>query len=341
MQALELSSPARFGNLQDLPTGCMMRLCCCMENMLVNVVVKGRVAPPRLRNEKTPKDYGMPNYKDVSFNASDGVRLSAWEIIKPEHTKLVLINHPLACTRYGSLKGFDGVPVEFLPMVKRLCEGGFNVLMYDNRCQGESDGGIQKFGTRVGDKDVPCGVGSEEWRDVLGAVSYIEQHPVLSTNKLVFLGQCMGSNAMLGAWERHPEKLQTVAAFMVVMPVISYNMGARVTHIKIKKNLVDQVEQSQSAQFGVKMSNPLNGMAKVACPVMILQMKEEMYTYNPQAKMNDAQLIFDACKTPKEIVYIGKNTEIPFGTTGKRFEAYGYLNVHPDRMIAFFNQYAV
>jgi len=282
----------------------------------------------------------MPTYKDITFPASDGVQISAWEIIDPKHSKLVVINHPLMCNRAGVEKGLDGVPVNFMPMIKHLFSAGFNVVTYDHRGQGESDGGIQALGNRKGDKDVPSGVGTEEWKDVLGALDYVEKHPMLSKNQLVLMGQCMGATAMMGVWERQPDKVKDVKAFLMVMPPISYNMTARLTSIKMKKNFADAVELAQWDQYRILLADPREGLKKVQCPLLIMQLERDQYTYNPQTKKNDAVQMFNAAaSTEKELLLIGPETDNPFGT-GKRFEAYDYFNKHPEKMLGFFNKHA-
>ena len=45
------------------------------DRVLVNQIVKMRVAPERLNNPKNPRDYGM-NYSDVNIVTADNVRLS-------------------------------------------------------------------------------------------------------------------------------------------------------------------------------------------------------------------------------------------------------------------------
>jgi pimeloyl-ACP methyl ester carboxylesterase len=348
MASLEVGTPAgqtpkfdRYENLQKFSDSAICGVCCCcMTNTLTNgTLLKGRVAPPRFKNEKTPKDVGL-EFKDVTFEASDSLKISAWELVKEGNTKVALVNHPLMCTRWGSKDGFDGVPVNFLPMLKHLVDNGFNVVTYDHRGQGESDGGLKQFGTLKGPTEAPCGVGAEEWKDVLGALSYIESHEVLGSNDLVLLGQCMGATAMLGAYERHPDKFEKVKAFLINMPPIGYNMTARVTSLKMRKNFADLVEQAQWDQYKMKIANPLRGIANVQCPMLMFQMKEDMYTYNPETKVNDAQQIFDACPAEdKELVYFGPGTDNPNGKNyQKRFEAYAYLNDFPEKMLEFYNK---
>ncbi len=127
-------SPERAGLLARLPF---------VESLLTRVVVRQRVSPKRLENVKSPSAYGL-EFRSVDVRASDGVRLSAWEIPAPGSPRVAIVNHPLLCTRYGSVEGMDGVPVEFLPMIRHLHEAGFSVITYDQRGQGESDGGLGK-----------------------------------------------------------------------------------------------------------------------------------------------------------------------------------------------------
>ena len=68
------------------------------DRVLVNQIVKMRVAPQRLNNPKNPSDYGM-NYSDVNIVTADNIRLSAWEIKSPQPSNVtVIVNHPLTTT---------------------------------------------------------------------------------------------------------------------------------------------------------------------------------------------------------------------------------------------------
>merc|ERR1711879_472161 len=115
------------------------------------------------------------------------------------------------------------------------------------------------MGNRKGDKDVPSGVGSEEWKDMIGALDYIKSHPTLNDNELVCFGQCMGATAMLGVWEREPEQVKHVKAFLITMPPIGFNMTARLSSIKLKKNFAAIVEQAQWDQFKILIADPRLG----------------------------------------------------------------------------------
>lgn len=281
----------------------------------------------------------------------DGVLLSAWLITKPEHTKIVLANHPLTCTRSGCKSGLDGVEVNFLPQYKALFDAGYNILMWDNRSQGESEGGLKLTKTQVdlggnkASKDIPCGVGSEEWKDVLGAMDYVKSQDTLAKDEVFILGQCMGGAAVLLAFEHDPQIMNSmVKACMLVQVPDNFNITARLTKKKMGNNLSEAVEKAQIASFGIPYPNLKPGLGEIKVPLAFLQMKEDMYTYNPETGKNDIEILAElAVNTPKKpnVILIGRGSENPYGTkNGKRFEGYNYFGKHPQKLIEFFDVHA-
>ena len=153
------------------------------DKILVNQIVKMRVAPKRLENPKAPIDYGMA-YTDVDIMTADNVRLSAWEIPAPTRSnKTVIVNHPLTTTRYGSDAGLDNVAAEFLPMIKHLHDAGYNIVMYDHRGQGDSDGGI---GSAAKGTEALVGAGVTEWQDVAASLRYVLAHADFADDEIIF-----------------------------------------------------------------------------------------------------------------------------------------------------------
>lgn len=276
-------------------------------------------------------------YADVNIQTPDGVRLSAWEIINPNSTKVAIVNHPLTCTRYGSEQGLDGISVQFLPMVKHLFDAGFSIVMYDQRGQGDSDGGIGK--SMIG-HEVPVGAGITEWQDLVGALEYVAQHDLLKNDRIALITQCMGANAAISAWNKAPSALDLpkVKCHVAIQPTLSYNMTYRFIHAKLHLDLVDQVEKAQIAKVGFGFSNVLDHIAHVRVPMLFTQVKEDQYTFDKGTGINDVQVIYDACPTEKLLIWIGPNEAKPFGT-GKRFDGYGYFNQHPRELLDFLEKH--
>ena len=303
------------------------------DTLLANQIVKMRVAPSRLDNPKTPSDYGMA-YSDVDIITDDQIRLSAWEIpagLPSDRT--IILNHPLTTTRFGSEKGLDGVPAEFLPMVKHLHNAGYNVVMYDHRGQGDSDGGL---GRTTKGKEAPAGVGVTEWQDVVASLKYVLSHREFGDDKIIFMSQCMGANATFLAWKKDPKLFANpqIKALVANQPTLSYKMTDRFIRAKIGLDLVDRVLETQRKKHGFGFANAAESVPSVTVPILFAQVEKDQYTFNPETGQNDIQEIINATKTKNQIIWIGPEHPNNFGT-GMRFDAYRYFNHHPEQLLDF------
>ncbi len=303
------------------------------ERLFVSQIVKMRVSPKRLSNPKTPLDYGMP-FKDVDITTPDGIRLSAWDIPAPGASrKTIIMNHALSTTRYGSVDGLDGVPVEYLPMVRHLHDAGYNVVMYDHRGQGDSDGGTHK--TMIG-REAPVGVGATEWQDVIGSLQYVKNHPNHADDQIAFLSQCMGANATFHAWSQDPAFATDpmIKSLVAIQPPISYNMNKRFIIAKTGMDIVDAVLEAQREQYGFGFADPLTDVKRLTVPVLFLQVEADQYTFDVETGVNDVQQIYDATPTEKDIIWVRETGNKPHGT-GMRFDGYGYFNRYPEELLTF------
>ena len=161
---------------------------------------------------KTPADHGMETWEDVFFPSNDGIPLEGWYIpsVQGESDKLIIINHPMPMSRSGFTGHFgepwsnvDTLEIDFVAHMKHLSNAGYNILAYDLRNHGNSgaaNGGI-------------CGIGRYEWRDVVGAQTYVQNHTKLSTMKVALYNRCTGGNAAYEAMYRLPELFKDVKCF--------------------------------------------------------------------------------------------------------------------------------
>ncbi|RIJ26119.1 alpha/beta hydrolase [Henriciella barbarensis] len=307
------------------------------ERIFVNQIVKMRVSPERLTNPKTPQDYGMA-FTETDIMTPDGVRLSAWEIPAPDGSdKTIIMNHALGTTRYGAVEGLDGVSVEHLPMVKHLHDAGYNVVMYDHRGQGESDGGTGK--TRIG-TEAPVGVGATEWQDVIGSLEYVQNHPQFRDDQIAFLSQCMGASATFKAWSQKPKTFSDpkIRSVVAIQPPIAYKMNERFIIAKAGMDLVDEVLDAQIENYGFGFADNLNDIKSLTVPVLFLQSEADQYTFDDETGTNDVQMIFDAAPTEKELIWVRETGDKPHGT-GQRFDGYGYFNKYPEELVDFFDRH--
>jgi len=302
---------------------------------VINAIVKARTAPPRVAVTKTPAEYGM-SFESLDILSSDGIRLSAWEIPCKDSNKVLILNHPLMCNRYGTSKGLDGVNVEFLPMVKAMHEAGYSVITYDQRGQGESDGGLGKL--KLGEKECPVGVGATEWQDMVGVLKFLAAHETYAKCSVGLVTLCMGSNATLKAWKLAPETFEAlnIKAFVGIQPVISNKMVSRMTKIKLGVDISEEVAARMLEDFDLVGVDATEYVGSVTVPALFSQVKADVYTSDESG--SDIQAIYDACKSSqKQLIWIGPDTDNEFGT-GKRFDMYNYFSVKPEQLIEFLNE---
>ncbi len=182
---------------------------------IVKALAKGTVKPARAPIIKTPADYGL-EYEDTFFPALDGVPLEAWFIpaVSPDSNKLIICNHPMTMNRYGfpghlePWNQFNPIEVDFNKVYKALHDAGYNVLTYDMRNSGrsgEAHGGV-------------ASVGLNEWRDVAGAMTYVQGDDKLKNMLVGLFNPCAGGNAAMVAMTKRPDLFNGVKAFVCAQP---------------------------------------------------------------------------------------------------------------------------
>lgn len=304
-----------------------------MKNAILGAVVKAGTEPDRMPVWKTPADYGM-EYKDVDIVACDGIRLSAWEIIRPDTKKLAIVNHPLMCNRYGSSKGVDDVPVEFIPMLRHLYVAGYSIITYDQRGQGDSDG--NKGDKLKGPTECVGGAGAEEWKDVIGVMNYVKAN--WPDHEVALLGQCMGANAIFKTFTEQPTAFDGVnlKCFAALQPTRSNQMRGRMTLIKMGMDVSEDAGKLQVELHGFAGVDCVANAPDVKIPTLIAGMKADVYAGDDKGL--DMQTIFDALTCEKKQLWFGPGTDNPFGK-GLRFEGYGYYSYHAEPLVEFLDTY--
>lgn len=119
---------------------------------------------------KNPKDYGL-EYETVFFVTGDGITLRGW-FIPGKLNKAVILVH-----------GFEANRVKMLKYSSFLNEAGYNILLFDLRYFGESQG---KF----------CSMGYYEKNDIKAAVSFLKNRGL---NEIGIVAESMGAVATIFA----------------------------------------------------------------------------------------------------------------------------------------------
>lgn len=146
--------------------------------------------PAREEVTGSPADVGLA-YEDVSFKSrEDGLNLSGWLIKSPENEQTVIFAHG-----YRKNRLHDSVPL--LPIADFLVDKGCNVLMFDFRNSGQSDGELTS-------------VGQFEVRDLLGAIDFVKTRPDLN-QQIILIGYSMGAATSILAGAREPAVAGVIA----------------------------------------------------------------------------------------------------------------------------------
>lgn len=287
----------------------------------------GMVKRPRSFLFKTPDEYGMTGWVDLSIPSDDGTPLEAWYIPARggESDRLVVFNHALPMCRAG-YPGHLGEPwsdfveaveIDFVIQYKHLTDAGYNVLTYDFRNHGTSgaaNGGV-------------CGVGQWEWRDCVGVKKYVDAHPRLGKMKVALYSQCLGGVSQYAAIAKRPELFENVACLcspLVPNMTAVFEKISEAQGIGQYQELIDLEVVKLGGFPAADMSGALWAPG-VKLPVLMWQVRDDAIIKNPQ----DAQRTFDRlASNEKELHWIE-------GTT-KRFEdGYNWFGRHPDKVLGF------
>lgn len=151
----------------------------------ISTVVGWRLThPDRLLPDQTPADHGLI-FNDISFSSrGDGLQLKGWSIpsqvggiIRPSKRQIIIL--------HGYRENRLQLEADALGLAGHLAGRGFNVLMFDFRNSGLSDGRLTT-------------VGLHEVNDFLGAVDHLKRN--YSDHRLGVLGFSMGGAvAIMGA----------------------------------------------------------------------------------------------------------------------------------------------
>jgi len=161
--------------------------------------------PAREKLNGTPANYGLP-FEDISFTSrEDGLKLRGWFIPAASNNTVIFA--------HGYRKNRLQLDVPVLPIAKKVYEHGWNVLLFDFRNSGESEGKMTS-------------VGQYEVNDLLGAVDYIRLEKKLS-GKIVLHGFSMGAATAIiaGAREKNVDGVIADSPFADLKPYLMENLS--------------------------------------------------------------------------------------------------------------------
>jgi uncharacterized protein len=220
-----------------------------------------------------PPDFPVQN---VLFHATDGVQLAGWLVIASPDAPTIILVH-----------GYKGSRTDMLPWARFLYAAGYNVLLYDSRGCGQSQGWAITLGAREPD-------------DVIGAVHYLQQRRDLHSQHFGALGISLGAGVVLLAAAREPALVATVADSAWTDASFQIDHLDSISHPPFTLPLLPYGPALLNALIGANLSDtrPLAEIGQIAPrAVMLIHSADDQNATTP---LSGERLLYAAAGQPKE-----------------------------------------
>ncbi len=218
----------------------------------------------------------------------------AWYIPAKGSDRLLVVNHPMACNRYGfpgqlepwhtELGVFGGFEVDFLTELRFLHDPDYNILTYD----------LRNHGLSSDTNGVTSGLGPIEARDVVGSLRYVRSQDSPAAMKLGLYSRYMGANSTIGAMNFWPEEFGGVLALVILNSVSGktfIEQGAK--NIGLDPDMAREALATKLVDLcGMRPDDesPQLYAHSVTAPTLMAQLRHDFLIYAEQ----DGTEIFDA-----------------------------------------------
>jgi dipeptidyl aminopeptidase/acylaminoacyl peptidase len=262
------------------------------------------IKTPRDYNEWKPSSFGLV-YSNVEFKTDDNILIKGWFIPNKTSKATIIFLHGLGTNRS-----------DMTPKVPFLYHAGYNILLFDLRAHGESEG---KYTT----------LGYHEVKDLIGAVKYLSEKPELDSTKIGVYGISMGASiAINGASKDHRIKAVVADSTFANAKNTIAKYAKLFSHIP-KYPLVPLVIWISELRAKCRYSDvdPIKQVSNVSPTALFLihgEIDERVHFY-------DSRDLYEKAKDPKEI-WIVQNA----GHVG----AYAYRQrEYEKRVVEFFDKH--
>ncbi len=215
--------------------------------------------------------------EDVEFTSLDGTLIRGWLLSAPERTPA-----PTLVLCHGVWTGRR----ECLPLALRFREADYNVLVFDFRAHGTSDGRH-------------ISIGLNETLDVQGAVTFLKQRPEVDAGRIGVVGFSMGAASAIRAAADCPDIAAVVAdsAYASFVDAVRHSFR-QVVHFPhypfgpLAMRWAKWIVHVDPAQL-----RPVDIVARIAPrPILIVHGQEDEIV-----PVRHAYLLFKAAQEPKDL----------------------------------------
>jgi len=260
--------------------------------------------PPRRMASTTPAEQGL-TYDTVVFHTADGLQLGGWFIPADNARGTVIYCHGVTSNR-GQVR-------DLLPS---LHEMGLNVLAFDFRGHGESDGHTLCFGSR-------------EVNDLVAAHAFVRSRaPALP---IMLLGGSYGAAMTITSLDRLPDVAcaWVDASFARFSTLAQHHFRDRSTLIRNLKIRMCSIAAWLDAGVWLSDMNPIDHLARSQVPMMFLHGRRD-----ERIPFSEGEALYAACTAPKERFWVDRATHYDLLTVS--YDEYlrrlrGFVDTHMPR----------
>lgn len=191
--------------------------------------------------------------ESVRFPARDGLQLRGVFLRHPQSLGTIIVCH-----------GVGANHADIQPLFLSLYHAGFQILAFDFRGHGDSEGHTITYGLQ------------ERW-DVLGAYDFCLQHPEIDRQRLFALGASMGGAALLQALPEMPEIRAAVvdSAFASLDRMAAHQL--RFFPQIVRTPMVQMVRWFAWIETGADLQrlSPVDRLREISIPLLIVHGSED------------------------------------------------------------------
>lgn len=231
----------------------------------------------------TPADEDL-HYDDVQFTSHDGIRLSGWFIPCPGARSTIVLCH-----------GFPNNRSEMLPWVRMLKEADANLLLFDFRAMGLSEGDL-------------CSIGSEEVKDLQGALDYLSTREEAADLPIGAFGLSMGGAVaiMTAAQDQRIRAVATHGAYATLDRAI--DQRSRLFLGPLHPALAHPIKwwARRWSPVHPRLVSPLDTIGEIAPrPVLVLHGGRDMI-----ARSQDARDLYQCAGPPRQLAIFPRSWHV-------------------------------
>ncbi len=224
-----------------------------------------------------PADAGLPQ-EQVAIETFDGLRLDGWLVARPDRARGTIIY----------LHGVGDCKIGGVAFARFLYNKGFNVLLYDSREHGVSEGTY-------------CTYGFYEKHDLSSAIDLLLARSDISVGKIGVYGTSMGAAiAIQGAVVDRRIAAVVAEGSFTDLKTIFVDYQKRI--IKLPWHFLRNVALVQSqmlANFKARLVSPINDIGRIKVPILIVHGAEDSFIKSAYARR-----LYDAANEPKKLLLI-------------------------------------